>query len=182
MIFASLHTVYRAPAGSLQVLGLRLASVAALLLPLSACSTIESLNPFGGGEKYETHLLPDVPAETLYNQGLLRLQRNDSTGAVKKFGDVEKQFPFSQWSKKALLMTTYAHYSSQAYDEAIGSANRFGLAVGASKSGLADPSCQFSGNLRFAGRVFVAAGVVVPVNVHIFAGRRSDRLARAPRD
>ena len=113
------------PAGNVQAAGLRLAAIALLVLPLGACSTIESMNPFGGGEKYETHLLPDVPAETLYNQGLGRLQRNDSAGAVKKFADVEKQFPFSQWSKKALLMTTYAHYSSQEYDDAIGSANRF---------------------------------------------------------
>jgi outer membrane protein assembly factor BamD len=105
--------------------GLRLAALTLALLPLGACSTVESLNPFGGGEKYETKLLPDIPAETLYNQGLGRLQRNDSTGAVKKFGDVEKQFPFSQWSKKALLMTVYAQYSAQEYDDAIGTANRF---------------------------------------------------------
>ena len=94
-------------------------------LPLAACSTVESLNPFGGGEKYETKLLPDIPAETLYNQGLGRLQKSDSPGAIKKFGDVEKQFPFSQWSKKALLMTVYAQYSAQEYDDAIGTANRF---------------------------------------------------------
>ena len=80
-------------------------TLGALTLPLGACSTVESLNPFGGGEKYETKLLPDIPAETLYNQGLGRLQKNDSAGAVKKFGAVEKQFPFSQWTKKALLMT-----------------------------------------------------------------------------
>ncbi len=120
MTFASLPA-----ARDIRAHGLRLAALAALALPLSGCSTVESLNPFGGGEKYETRLLPDVPAETLFNQGLGRLSRNDSTGAVKKFGDVEKQFPFSQWSKKALLMTVYAHYSAQEYDDAIGSANRF---------------------------------------------------------
>ena len=103
----------------------RLAIVAALAAPLAACSTFDSINPFGGGEKYETKILPDVPAETLYNQGLGRLEKRDSPGAVKKFSAVEKQYPFTPWSKKALLMTTYAQYSSQEYDDAIGSANRF---------------------------------------------------------
>ena len=104
--------------------GLHLAAVLVFALPLGACSTIENFNPFSG-EKYETKLLPDVPAETIYNQGLGRLQRKDNEGAVKKFSDVEKQFPFSQWSKKALLMTTFAQYDGALYDDAIQTANRF---------------------------------------------------------
>jgi hypothetical protein len=43
---------------------------------LASCSTIENLNPFGG-EKYETKILPDVPADNIYDQGLARLQRRD---------------------------------------------------------------------------------------------------------
>ena len=102
----------------------RTLALAALALPLQACSTFDSLNPFGG-EKYETKLLPDVPAETIYNQGLGRLQRKDNEGAVKKFADVEKQYPFSTWSKKSLLMTAFTQYSAQEYDDAIQSASRF---------------------------------------------------------
>ena len=106
----------------------RLLPLAAALVfgaPLAGCSTIEGLNPFGGGEKYETKLLADVPAEDIYNQGLARLNSNDTEGAAKKFGDLEKQYPFSQWSKKGLLMTTYSQYKGAQYDDAIQSANRF---------------------------------------------------------
>ena len=104
--------------------GLRVAALAALTLGLPACSTLENFNPFSG-EKYETKLLPDVPAETIYNQGLGRLQRKDNEGAVKKFADVEKQYPFSQWSKKALLMTAFAQYDGALYDDAIQTSSRF---------------------------------------------------------
>jgi outer membrane protein assembly factor BamD len=102
----------------------RIAGVFALAATLAGCSTFDSLNPFGG-EKYETKILPDVPAEDLYNQGLGRLEKKDGPGAIKKFSAVEKQYPFTPWSKKALLMTAYAQYNSQQYDDAIGTANRY---------------------------------------------------------
>ncbi len=67
-------------------------------------------NLFGGGEKYKTEITPVTPAEDLYNQGLVFLKRNDFENAAKKFGELEKQYPFSQWARKGLLMTTFAQY------------------------------------------------------------------------
>jgi len=66
----------------------RLAVLALIASPLAACSSIDKLNPFGG-EKYETKLLPDVPAVEIYDQGLERLARSDGEGAAKKFQDLE---------------------------------------------------------------------------------------------
>jgi outer membrane protein assembly factor BamD len=77
------------------------------------------------GEKYKTELLPDIPAEDLYTQGLARLKSQDYEGAAKKFSELEKQFPFSQWARKGLLMTTYAQYQKPAYDDAVQSAQRY---------------------------------------------------------
>ena len=91
---------------------------------LASCSTIENLNPFGG-EKYETKILPDVPATDIYDQGLARLPRRDATGAVTKFEELEKQFPFSQWSRKGLIMQTYALYEGGKYEEAAISGQRY---------------------------------------------------------
>ncbi len=105
----------------------RLARVcAALLLAVAAggCSTFDSLNPFGG-EKYEMKLLPDEPAEAIYDQGLARLARNDHEGAAKKFAELEKQFPFSQWSRKGLLMVTFANFEGRKYDDAVVAGNRY---------------------------------------------------------
>ncbi len=99
-----------------------LAAVAAL--PLGGCSSIESFNPFGS-EKYEQKILADVPPDDLYNQGLARLQKRDSDGAAKKFGELDKQYPFSDYSRKGLLMTTYSQYQGGSYDDAIASAHRY---------------------------------------------------------
>src|ERR1700760_2886748 len=97
-----------------------LAPVALLVagLPLAGCSTIENLNPFAP-EKYQTKILPDVPADDIYNQGLARLQKKDSGGAAKKFDDLDKSYPFSDYSRKGLLMETYANYQGGKYDDAI---------------------------------------------------------------
>jgi outer membrane protein assembly factor BamD len=77
------------------------------------------------GEKYKTELLPDVPAEVLYNQGLARLKARDYEAAAKKFGELEKQYPFSQWARKGLLMTTFAQFQKPSYDDAVASATRY---------------------------------------------------------
>ncbi len=102
----------------------RLAVLTALLAPMAACSSLDSLNPFGG-EKYETKLLPDIPAQEIYDQGLARLQSKDYEGAAKKFGELEKQFPYSQWSRKGLLMQTFSQFQGNQFDDAVASANRY---------------------------------------------------------
>ncbi len=80
---------------------------------------------FGTSNKYKTEITPDVPADDLYNEGLAKLKAKDYENATKKFQEVEKRFPFSQWSRKGLLMTVYAQYEKPAYDDAIQSAKRF---------------------------------------------------------
>ena len=80
---------------------------------------------FGGGSKYKTEITPDIPADDLYNDGLAKLKARDYENATKKFQEVEKRFPFSQWARKGLLMTVYAQYEKPAYDDAIASAKRY---------------------------------------------------------
>ncbi|GGH27418.1 outer membrane protein assembly factor BamD [Alsobacter metallidurans] len=97
----------------------------ALILPMTACDTISNLNPFDKEEKYKPEITPSVPAETIYNQGLGLLQKNEYEGAAKKFADLDKQYPFSVWSKKALILQTYAYYTGRNYEEAITSGKRY---------------------------------------------------------
>jgi outer membrane protein assembly factor BamD len=92
---------------------------------LGGCDTLASLNPFDRTEKYRMEIVPEVPAEQLYNQGLARLQKKDFEGAAKKFADLDKQYPYSEWSRKALIMTTYSNYEGQAYPEAVTNAKRY---------------------------------------------------------
>jgi outer membrane protein assembly factor BamD len=102
----------------------RLAVVAALVLPVAACGGFDAFGLFGG-EKYQTKIEPEVPPDTAYDQGIARLQKGDSDGAAKAFSDVDKQYPNSQWSRKGLLMATYAQYNAGQYDDAVTSANRY---------------------------------------------------------
>jgi outer membrane protein assembly factor BamD len=80
---------------------------------------------FGGGEKYKTEITPDIPAETLYNQGLAKLHAKDYEGAGKKFSELEKTYPSTEWSRKALLMTVFSQYEKPAYEDAVQSAQRY---------------------------------------------------------
>jgi outer membrane protein assembly factor BamD len=122
--FRASHSLIRRAEAQFRSGILRCLAVSLVVLPLAACSSVSKLNPFGG-EKYETKLLPDVPAEEIYDQGLARLQRRDSDGAAKKFAELEKQYPYSQWSRKGLLMQIYSFYEGGQYDDAIVNANRY---------------------------------------------------------
>jgi outer membrane protein assembly factor BamD len=104
---------------------LRPAVLVACGLTLAGCDTISSLNPFSRGEVYKPEIVAEVPAEQLYNEGLGRLNNRDFSGAAKKFGDLDKQYPYSDWSRRALLMTAYSNYEGGMYDEAINASLRY---------------------------------------------------------
>jgi outer membrane protein assembly factor BamD len=103
----------------------RPAALIACGVALAGCDTLSAINPFDKSEKYKMEIVPEVPAEQLYNQGLGRLENKDFEGAAKKFTDLDKQAPYSEWSRKALIMTAYAHYEGQAYDDAISTSRRY---------------------------------------------------------
>ena len=100
------------------------ATLAAIALFASACSMIDQFNPFGT-EKYKMEIVPDTPASKTYNQGLEKLANGAPGEAAKKFGDLGKQYPGSDWAQKALLMTTYANYQAGSYTDTETSAERF---------------------------------------------------------
>ncbi|HET6376214.1 MAG TPA: outer membrane protein assembly factor BamD [Methylocella sp.] len=103
------------------------AAAVALGSPALAESWYDSLNPLKwfSGDKYEPKIVPDVPAEDLYNQALAKLQSKDYAAAAKKFAELEKQHPYSQWQRKGLLMTIFSQYQNGSYDDAISSAKRY---------------------------------------------------------
>jgi len=102
----------------------RLAAVLALAIPAASCSSLDSFHLFGQA-KYEPKILPDVPATNIYDQGLARLHSNDDKGAAKEFGELEKDYPYSRWSRKGLLMQTYSQYQGGQYVDAEASARQY---------------------------------------------------------
>jgi outer membrane protein assembly factor BamD len=74
----------------------------------------------------EEAVAPDEPADKLYNEGVFMLdKRKDYKEAGKKFSEVERQHPYSEWARKSLLMTAYASYQAKEYDDAISAARRY---------------------------------------------------------
>ncbi len=65
------------------------------------------------------------PVELLYATGADRLDRGLWNQAVDYFQEVERQHPYSEWSRRSILMTAYAHYQANNYVEAIADADRF---------------------------------------------------------
>jgi len=101
------------------------AALIACGIALAGCDTLSAINPFDRSEKYKMEIVPEVPAEQLYNDGLGRLQTRDYEGAAKKFGDLEKQYPYSEWSRRALIMTAYSNFEGGQYEDAINSSRRY---------------------------------------------------------
>ncbi len=85
---------------------------------------IDQFNPFGA-EKYKMEVTPDVPASKTYDQGLEKLANGSPGEAAKKFTDLGKQYPTSDWARKGLLMSTYAQYQAGDYTTAEASAERY---------------------------------------------------------
>ena len=111
-----------------RALRLALGLAGALALPAVArADMLDSLNPMNwfSGDKYKTEIVPETPADDLYNQGLARLKVRDYAAASKSFDTLQKQYPYSQWQRKALLMSTFSQYQAGNYDDAIGSAKRY---------------------------------------------------------
>jgi len=96
-------------------LTVRLATLAFVVAVLPACSL------FGKDD-----IIPDDPADKLYNEGLYFLNKQrDFKKAAKRFEEVDRQHPYSEWARKSLIMTAYAYYEGGAYDDCVNSAKRY---------------------------------------------------------
>jgi len=97
-------------------------ALVALAVPLSGCGTGPLWDKFLA--KDDTFV--DEPADKLYNEGLyLMNERKDNKAASKKFEEVDRQHPYSDWARKSLLMSAYSYYQSGDYDSCIGAATRY---------------------------------------------------------
>src|SRR6201989_3463162 len=102
---------------------LRLVSgVVALGLWLGGCGTGSLWDKFMA--KDDT--FKEEHADKLYNEGLyLMNQSKDNKAATKKFEEVDRQHPYSDWARKSLLMSAYSAYQQGDYDSCIGAATRY---------------------------------------------------------
>ncbi|KQZ54706.1 hypothetical protein ASD54_05145 [Rhizobium sp. Root149] len=65
------------------------------------------------------------PPEQLYNQGLANMKAGNIAEASRKFDSIDRQNPFTEWGRKALVMSTFSKYRLAQYDEAVATGNRY---------------------------------------------------------
>lgn len=68
---------------------------------------------------------PDIPAGQLYNQALALMQNGKLKQAAARFDEVDKQHPYTEWARKALIMSAFTNYRLGNYDETVSAAKRY---------------------------------------------------------
>ena len=97
-----------------------------LAIPLGACGTASEMWDSTTKIFSKDDAFAEEPAEKLYNQGLfLANEKHDPKEAAKKFEEVDRQHPYSDYARKSLLMSAYAYYQANDYDSCIGAATRY---------------------------------------------------------
>ena len=93
-----------------------------MLSPLAGCSSLGAM--FGQSEDETSYI--EEPADKLYNDGLYLLNnKKEYKSAAKKFEEVDRQHPYSDWARKSLIMSAFAYYSDGDYDESVNAAKRY---------------------------------------------------------
>ncbi len=65
------------------------------------------------------------PADVLYNQALANMKSGRLSEASKKFEAIDKQHPYSEFARKAMVLNAFATYRLGRYSESINSARRY---------------------------------------------------------
>lgn len=98
--------------------GFKKIALIACVLAVSACSSTD--------EKNADFAVDDIIApDTLYNQALANLDAGDLTETQKRLADLDRQHPYSEYSRRSLILNTFINYRKGAYSEATNSGNRF---------------------------------------------------------
>ncbi len=69
--------------------------------------------------------IDERPPGQMYNEGLAYLNEGDLKKAAEAFEDVDRIHPYSDWARKALIMTAFTNYRRGRYGETVTAANRF---------------------------------------------------------
>ncbi|MBN9036940.1 MAG: outer membrane protein assembly factor BamD [Rhizobiales bacterium] len=98
----------------------RLLALPLLLAPvvLSACASKDDMDLANYVDNTE-------PADVLYNQALANLNAGRISEASKKFDAIDRQHPYSEYARKALIMSAFSNYRQGRYEEAINSGQRY---------------------------------------------------------
>lgn len=81
------------------------------------------LTACGGDDRERKFVAREVGA--LYNFGADRVENGRYEEAAIFFDEVERQHPYSQWARRAQLMSAFSYYQANEYEDAVLAAERF---------------------------------------------------------
>lgn len=92
--------------------------VASAPLALSSCASDNDVD-------LSTYVEQTDPADVLYNQGLANLNSGRLKEASRKFDAVDREHPYSEFARKALVMSAFTKYRQGEYIDAINTGKRY---------------------------------------------------------
>ncbi|MEO0622306.1 MAG: outer membrane protein assembly factor BamD [Pseudomonadota bacterium] len=94
------------------------AGVVLLTAVLASCSL------FGDDEEDE-RTIEDLTAAEIFRRGEAQLEAGDAVDAAKTFDEIERLYPFSQFAKRAIIMSAFSSYEGGQYTDARTAARRY---------------------------------------------------------
>ena len=85
-------------------------------LTVSACQN---------GNRTQERAYVERPVEQLYAAAAEELDKRDYLTAIQLFNEVERQHPYSEWARRASLMSAFASYESGKFTDSISTAQRY---------------------------------------------------------
>jgi outer membrane protein assembly factor BamD len=95
-----------------------------VMLPMAAIA-VAACQGGAGSVANKAPVYVERPVEQLYNDARDQLGRRNYSEAIQAFEEVDRQHPYSEWARRSLLMTAYAQYQQNKYEDAISGAQRF---------------------------------------------------------
>jgi outer membrane protein assembly factor BamD len=65
------------------------------------------------------------PVDQIYSDAWKQIRGRNWKAAAQQFDEVERQHPYSEWSRRGILMAAYSYYQANMYEQAIETAERF---------------------------------------------------------
>ncbi len=94
----------------------RFGQCCAVALVLAAC----------GGPDAPDESLENFSAEEIYKRGEYELEvSRRAKDSVRYFKEVERLYPYTEWSRRALIMQAFAHHRAREYEDSRAAAQRF---------------------------------------------------------
>ena len=96
-----------------------------LVLVLAASLGVSGCNSWFKPKATPKIAYKERPVDLLYNIASSYLDQGAWQPAIMYYREVERQHPYSEWARRAIMMGAYANYRAHNYTEAVSEADRF---------------------------------------------------------